>query len=283
MSELVGSSENQYLSDEGLSAGALLQKAREQHKLSIEHLAQQLKVAPQKLAALESDRLEALSNPVFIRALAGSACRILKIDPGPVLAKLPSAPRTSIRTDDKGLNTRFSESGTSWGRGWFAHDRKTIALAALLLLVSALGIFLWPSESADESRPLAAPAPAPTVVESPALALPVQNPASSNAATAAPAPAQIPEPVEQTLAEDVARSSELTFRASGSSWVLVKDAKGVVQLHKTMHQGEELSVTGELPLSVVIGRANVLAVSFRNQSINLSDVTKNSVARFEVK
>ena len=74
MSELVGSSENQYLSDEGLSAGALLQKAREQHKLSIEHLAQQLKVAPQKLAALESDRLEALSNPVFIRALAGSAC-----------------------------------------------------------------------------------------------------------------------------------------------------------------------------------------------------------------
>ena len=54
-----------------------------------------LKVPVRKLEALEDDRYDLLPDAVFVRALASSVCRTLKIDPQPVLDRLPqtAAPR----------------------------------------------------------------------------------------------------------------------------------------------------------------------------------------------
>src|SRR4051812_30956220 len=71
-----------------MSAGNMLRRARESHGLELEVVAAALKVTPQKLAALESDNIAALPDPVFARALAASICRALRVDPAPVLAKL---------------------------------------------------------------------------------------------------------------------------------------------------------------------------------------------------
>jgi cytoskeleton protein RodZ len=75
----------------------------------------------------------------------------------------------------------------------------------------------------------------------------------------------------------------LSLMASGASWVEVTDATGVVQLRKTMSQGEVQGVSGALPMAVVLGRAGVMSVRIRDVPLDLGAVTKDNVARFEVK
>ncbi|NJM43298.1 MAG: helix-turn-helix domain-containing protein [Brachymonas sp.] len=82
--------------DASKSAGQMLREAREAHGLHVAALAVSMKVPVKKLEALEADRLEDLPDAVFVRALASSVCRALKIDAAPILAKLPQ------------LNTRVS-------------------------------------------------------------------------------------------------------------------------------------------------------------------------------
>ena len=68
------------LPDDGPSAGALLRQAREEAGLHVATLAANLKVPVRKLEALEDDRYDLLGDAVFVRGLASSICRTLKVD-----------------------------------------------------------------------------------------------------------------------------------------------------------------------------------------------------------
>jgi cytoskeleton protein RodZ len=86
-----------------------------------------------------------------------------------------------------------------------------------------------------------------------------------------------------TVAGSGSTAGILLLTSSGASWVEVTDAKGVVQLRKTMSQGEVQGVSGALPMAVVLGRAGVIAVRIRDVPFDVGAVTKDNVARFEVK
>jgi cytoskeleton protein RodZ len=73
------------------------------------------------------------------------------------------------------------------------------------------------------------------------------------------------------------------FKVRGPSWVEVTDSKGTVQLRKTMAAGEYVSASGSLPLTVVVGRADVTDVEVRGKAFSLAGLSKDNVARFEVK
>jgi cytoskeleton protein RodZ len=97
--------------------------------------------------------------------------------------------------------------------------------------------------------------------------------------TPAVAPASLP----AANAADVNANATITFSAAGESWVKVTDAKGMVALNRTLRAGESAGVSGALPLTTVVGRANAIQVQVRGQAFDLGGVTKNNVARFEVK
>lgn len=281
-------------------AGSLLRQARQAQNLTIEQVAERLKVSVPKLQALEADQYELLSDPVFMRALAASVCRLLKIDAEPVLDGLPRPKPSPIRTDDEGLNASFRESHRGLGRSWFMHDRTSIGIAVLVLLAAALAIVIWPrshpdaSDQAGASLTQPSPAPVSSAAEPAVTPAPTTAPLTPVAPASAPVPAEQLTPAAHAVAVDAmtaqpnpnaapAGTPVLTLKASGTSWVQVTDAKGVTQLHKTLQAGEQISVSGELPLSVVLGRADLIAVTVRNQVLDLGAVTKNNVARFEVK
>ena len=69
-----------------MSAGTWLRQVRESAGLHIDVLAGALKVPVAKLQALEADDYAAFPDAVFMRALASSMCRALKVDAAPVLA-----------------------------------------------------------------------------------------------------------------------------------------------------------------------------------------------------
>ncbi|UUZ70595.1 DUF4115 domain-containing protein [Polaromonas sp. P2-4] len=75
----------------------------------------------------------------------------------------------------------------------------------------------------------------------------------------------------------------VTFSTKGESWVEVTDAKGTVVLRRTLAAGEVTGASGALPLTAVVGRADATQVQVRGQALDLTRLTRDNVARFEVK
>ncbi|MGH8802691.1 MAG: RodZ domain-containing protein, partial [Casimicrobiaceae bacterium] len=77
-----------------MSAGAKLRAAREAMSLSIDAVAQQLKLAPRQVLALENDDYGRLPGRTFVRGFARNYARFVHLDPDAVLALLPAADTT---------------------------------------------------------------------------------------------------------------------------------------------------------------------------------------------
>ncbi|CAN7507603.1 helix-turn-helix domain-containing protein [Variovorax sp. LjRoot84] len=292
-----------------MTAGDMLREAREAHGLHIDMVAAALKVSTQKLAALEADDIDALPDPVFARALAASVCRALRIDPAPVLAKLPGAQPAGLaeadRTISKSLRSAAPRSGGVGGSN--GQPSRALLIVVLLLLIGAAVLFWLPQSVFDRigesiSRLTAASnnieaSPSTersavvsgTVVEAVPPAVPPAAPVAAAAAPAAPIipPAAAPAaPAAQTAAAApaVAGASLIVFVAREDSWVTVNEANGKSLLRRTVQAGETVGVTGAPPLSVVVGRASGIEVQVRGKAFDLAPLTRSGgVARFEVK
>jgi len=294
-----------------MTAGDMLREAREAHGLHIDMVAAALKVTPQKLAALENDDIEALPDAVFARALAASVCRALRIDPAPVLAKLPGAQRPGLadadRTISKSLRSGAPRSGGN-GSNWLP---SRALLAVVLLLLIGAAVLFWLPQSAfdrigatfahlggrDESAaaPVEAADHAPAAAQagtqadsSPTAAVPVASPATPAAASTAVGAAPATQPAAPVVAADppaAAASNDLiVFVAKDESWVTVTEAGGKQLIRRTLKAGETVGLSGNLPLSVVIGRASAVDVQVRGKPFDLTPLARSGgVARFEVK
>ena len=308
--------------DVGLSAGSLLRQARESIGLHIAALAVSLKVPVKKLEALEADRFDLLPDVVFVRALASSVCRNLKIDTAPILERLPQIGSLKLSSQGMGINTPFRVPGDKRGPSIWAQVSRPAVLAGLVLLLGALILVLLPTvkTGVDTNNPNAAPkatnaqpsmlAAIEAVAEavSPGASAPhssfSQVSLSSSAvgptmsavdvpSTAISSPSlSAPVAALQVLAVPATPASALSsvtstgivvFTAKGASWVEVTDSKGVVVLRRTLSAGEVVGASGVLPLSAVVGRADATQVQVRGNVFDLSVVAKDNVARFEVK
>ena len=291
------------------TAGEILKNARQSAGIHIEALAVALKVPVSKLEALESNNFDLLSDTVFLRALASSVCRTLKLDPASVLSLLPQSQAPRLIPERTDINTPVKTAGKTFVSTKSSRHSSWLTASVLLLLASAAAVFYWPAEyqpwDAWRTKQIpaaavpAAPEPVPpdTATE-PASALPT----SPSAATAsAPVPvnvqmsasqlnssvAQAAAPVTLQPADPVIAPEPtnvpLMVRTRGESWVQVRDASGRVVFEKKMVQGEAAPVSGILPFSVVVGRADVTDVYVRGKLFELNSVSRENVARFEVK
>lgn len=308
---------------EGASAGALLRQAREDAGLHVATLAANLKVPVRKLEALEEDRYDLLPDAVFVRALASSVCRTLKVDPQPVLERLPQTAQPRLVPDHEGINAPFRAPSDGPSPGWLDQVSRPVVLVVLALLVGALVIVFLPavqqayefvSQAASQPDPVlpppgagspnqvqAAPASvAPGTVVTPAL--PATPPASASVAlpspqatTVSPGPSVAPATAQPTTAGPAATAAAtaapaaaapsgiVVFRTRGPSWVEVTDATGATVLRRLMMGGESAGVTGRLPLAVTVGDAGQTEVQVRGKPYDLARIARDNVARFEVK
>lgn len=320
MSELLVASSAADTPGQGMSvtAGALLRDAREAAGLHIAALAVALKVPVAKLEALEADNFSALPDMVFVRALASSVCRTLKIDPQAVLALLPQGEGPRLSAGDVGLNAPVKgfagRSSAAPFKG--AGTRSFVWAVGLLLIGAALMMFLPRGLDADLSAllkqpetttkipmptgnvaqeisvavgaeqrvPSAAPAPAPAAAAGVGVELPAGE--SIKPAGIASHPIVLPS-VEASAPSSApatdAPSGVLAFKARSESWIQVRDAAGALVLQRNLAPNELVSVSGVLPLAVVIGRADATEVFVRGKPYDIGPVSRENVARFEVK
>ena len=255
--------------------GRLLRQLREASGVHIASLAATLKVPVARLQALEEGRLEDLPDLTFARALASSVCRSLKQDPAPVLAAmpLPTAP-VDVRTA-RGLNAPI-ESGTELS---VMSDRPRLqrrfwALGAVLLVLALLAGAWWWQGQAEPLLP-------PVSVDNAQPPLAQDNAASANAPV--PAAAEAVQPANPSPPPAVAGAPALRLTVSGTTWVQVAGASGALRIERLLQAGETLEAGDDLPLQVVVGRADVAQVWLRGEPLDLTAVTRNQVARFEVR
>ena len=288
------------------SAGTLLRQAREAAGLHIGALSVALKVPVRKLEALEADQFDQLPDAVFARALASSVCRNLKIDPSPILGRLPGQVMPDLQLDSRTSDrTNLHPPRALWNAPLLARIPRPVLGVALALVLAAAGLLLLPDSItqppeavAPMSAPAAQPAPVSTTAETPAaapateasaatpvLAVPAALPASLSApvvpATVAAPAAAVAAPV--AAASAAAGPAPLALKARGASWVEVTDAAGTVQLRRILQPGEAANVSGATPLSVVVGRADAIEVQVRGQAFDLAPLARDNVARFQIK
>ena len=127
------------------SAGVMLKQARESSGLHIATLAVLLKVPVKKLEALESDRLDLLPDAVFVRALAASVCRTLKIDSTIILSRLPQTSVPKLTYKGAGINEPFRSPGDGTGSSFWSQISRPAVLAGMFLMVGALGLIFLPA------------------------------------------------------------------------------------------------------------------------------------------
>lgn len=293
----------------GVTAGALLRDAREAADLHIAALAAALKVPVGKLEALEANDFSALPDIVFVRALASSVCRTLKIDPQPVLALLPQGEGPRLSAGDTSLSAPVKGfTGKSSSAPFAAPGPRPLVWAVGLLLVGvALMIFLPRSldgdlsawfKQAETSTTISTPVADVAQDRPAAVASAPANPASTPGVEIAVAASESTEPAlgaaPVAALPSVAASAAglpaadapagvLAFKARGESWVQVREATGAVILQRNLVPDETVSVSGTLPLAVVVGRADATEVFVRGKPFALDPVSRENVARFEVK
>ncbi len=290
------------------SAGARLRDGRMAAGLSIDAVAQQLKLAPRQVVALEQDDFPQLPGRTFIRGFVRNYARLLQLDTDAVLAALPepelapSLDHPSLAPTPRAMGELPADLQKKSGGGRWAIVLALIAIVGIGLVYEftrpgselarsfGIGRDATPSHSTLLPTPVVPAAPTPPVAsDAPPATLPT-NPAATSAAPASEAPAPgigaaTAEPPATAAATGSTPAADaplvLDFRAT--SWVEVKDGNGAVLLSTMGYPGATHAVGGKLPLEVVLGNAEAVNVTWHGTAFDTTPYVRQNVAKFSLK
>lgn len=291
--------------------GALLRQAREARGLKVEEIAQTLKLGIRQVEAIEADCWEKLPGATIVRGFVRNYARLVQIDSAPLMAQLDGA--LAKPADTLAVPETRPESVTTHTISGSRRDR-TVVFAGLGLVGLALAAYLLmpndlsalrdntqsmldslsrkeapkPAETVEPAIAPAANAPAPAASEPvfPPGATPQQimNPQAVMPAEAAPAvpsapPSVTPAAPVAPAAVPVAGAPQMRFVFDKDSWLEVRDRDNKVVFSQKLGGGAEQMVSGNGPLSLVIGYAPGVRLFWRGQPVDLAPHTKGDVAR----
>ena len=270
------------------TAGQMLRAAREAQGLHLAVLSVKLKIGVGQLEALEADRYEAFKGVAFVRALALSVCRQLRLDPTPVMAALPKwdVPKSQAnvaagkRQDPVRSVVRAPrKQGLS----------RQVLLLALLMVLGAAVLIWWPNTPAPEpDRTDVSATPAPTEEVMGQAQNPEQTPAETTPAASATAP---PVPVAVASASVAPRAvdpaaapapSPLVLHLKADAWVEIRGNRGQMAIKRMVKADEVLNLDLAGPLFVYVGRADVAELRWHGQLVDLKPFTQNNEARLQL-
>jgi cytoskeleton protein RodZ len=195
------------------TAGQMLRAAREARGLHLAVLSVNLKVSVRQLEALEADRHDALKGAAFVRALALSVCRQLKLDPSAVMAALPKGDAPKV-LDPVAKAAAHSPARSSSRQRSHKGLSRQVLLLAVLMLAGVAALVWWPDIQWPETSrndPAASNQPAPEVMgqaqnpeqtpaeAAPAALVPAASPASAPAPALAAASASLTRPASEPV------------------------------------------------------------------------------------
>jgi len=263
-----------------LPVGQTLRDAREAQGLSVEDVANRLRLMHRQIDAMETGDFASLGQPVFARGFVRNYARLLGLDADPLLACMAGAPVAPAPV---------SHDAPPPPSHWLTSPWLILLLLGVLLAAAVpIGLYWWLNSGAEEDmppRPVRNGAPLASVpavlaaspsTEAPSSAMPDTSTAPAVAEPVMPV-AQAPEALPETPA---ATSSVVHLDFGGESWVEIKDASGRVLMRQLNPTGSSIDVKGQPPFDVVVGNAAQVRMTYNNRPIDLSPFIDVTVARF---
>jgi transcriptional regulator with XRE-family HTH domain len=226
--------------------GQRIATARQAQGLSIETLANRLRLGTDQLEALERGDQSRLLEPVFVIAQARRVAASLGLDVDADLAALrslttPRPARGVAALPSPGRPSRPSRS---------SFPLVPALLLGGLALAGAVGgaALLLPRPWARPAGTASPASPAPTTTTAPATT------------TAAAPSAGVPSPGPAAAAGATSAADELVLTTTGASWIEVRDPAGRSLFQGTLGQGEKRFPLGT-GLRVMAGRPDLVSAS----------------------
>ena len=275
--------------------GERLAAAREGRGMTVAEIAQQLKLSPWQVEALEAGNYGRLPSPVFVRGFIRNYARLVKLDPAELLEGVDKPAPVAVSIEPPAAKS----SPAVYFPGPQQFNWRPYAIAGAIVVI-ALGIYeFYPESTPEQPAPVAqspAPgAPLPAETAQPAVVaesstVPVQpavvvaaaepvtaSPAAAKAGDSAVRPDRTPAVVVESRA--VAGEQVVRMRFARESWVEIRDRNGRKIFSQLNAPGTEQIVSGLPPLSLIVGNANGVQIIHNEQPVDLSRYTKIDVAR----
>jgi cytoskeleton protein RodZ len=275
-----------------LSVGQQLRAAREAKGVSAADVAKALKLSLHQVVALEEDDWSRLPGNTIIRGFVRNYARLVKLDADPLMQALtdlqmPQPPKLDLPA---GTSTSLPQAGKVERR-----DFATVFSGLALVVLAVLAYFFmpqdfWQSKLVEFMAGISGPA---TVVEkkdmprSDMVSVPLAP--SSGVATVVAEPATMPvPPVAAQGKPDVLpaptseSSSGLKLSFAQPSWVEIRDRSGQIIFSQLNPAGSQRDIEGQPPFALVVGNATNVTVQYKGKVIELSQRSKDDVARLNL-
>jgi cytoskeleton protein RodZ len=273
------------------STGAMLRSAREAAGLSLEQVAQQLKLAPRQVKALEDESFADLPGRTFSRGFVRNYARLLNLDAQDLLAHLPDVAHAPA-LESPALHATGSmmaelpsaaTSRTGAGR-WLI----PVALAACIIAAAAYEFYRGGLGSSREtpraSRDVMPQTAAPAADEQSVTTLPNPLAADKTDTPAAAGAMAVPDaPAGSVSAASAAVDAPLVLSFEGPSWTEIRDASGQLIVSRMIAAHSVEPVRGVTPFDVMLGNAAAVTLTYRGKPVDLAPYTQQNVARLTLK
>lgn len=289
------------------SVGHLLRKARVMKGMSIEDVSRQLRLSVLQIEAIEKENYEKLPGRTFLRGFIRNYANLVQLDPVPLLQLLPeSTPVISTyeRTPFKNKQISFSSNRENSG-----NNRLTMVIVLFTIIAGAYFIFandIW--IKTPETNTVSDVAK----FESGTASVEIQLPLSGTAKTAISSQANQQSEINDRMNGEKSSEAELDtktetippknksaiqrvekpivipsdsgnlyFKLIGDSWIKVVDGSGASLFEQLKKNGSEQTITGKRPLSIVIGNASAVNLTYNDKVIDIASYKRqDGTARF---
>ena len=290
--------------DASAGAGARLRAAREAAGLSLDQVAQQLKLAPRQVKALEDESFGELPGRTFSRGFVRNYARLLHLDAQDLLAHLPDVSQApalespTLHSTATVMGELPSATAPKTGLG-----RWLIPLILIGCIVAAAA-YEWyrgglsnnaePARTVSDATDQRAPATGAPATGASGVALP--NPLASSSPTApsqtvapqseAPQSASPPASMGNSvaipaggLASVAPADATVLLTYKGPSWTEIRDRSGQLVVSRLVAAGSVEPVNGAPPFDIVLGNAHAVTLVYRGKSVDLTPYTRRNIAR----
>ncbi|KAF7768801.1 cytoskeleton protein RodZ [Pseudoalteromonas citrea] len=278
------------------SLGRALLVAREAAEITVEEVAERLKLSPQQIRQLEQDDYNKLGPQTFVRGYLKSYCAVLGLPVEDTLA-LFKTPEVQVTAKHMQSFSRRTEKEASDNR------LMIISYVILVIILGAPGIWWWQSSntistpevsqtalvSATTKPAIVATEDTQPMAEEAVATQPVDLAQTSNVTVDTLATSeQASQPIVTELAsvaseaETTTGLSTIVMRFSDDSWVEIFDATQERVAFGVKKSGYTMTVQGQAPFSVVLNKHLMVEVELDGKIIDLTALPKNRLAKFKL-
>lgn len=263
--------------------GKTLRRAREALNLQIEQAARQLHLDVRLLKALEADDFSALPGTTYAYGYIRSYAKLLKISEEDILQQfmqLSESDANELIPDHMSFSVENKVPGISIAQIF-------IIIIVILVVLGGL-VWLWKGEHLVKSvEKVSAKQSKPHVVSLPVTDSQDLTPDLTEEKVKAVVKKEKPQPdsVEVKHVETVSTPKSirmLHLSYDKDSWTEVRDAKGETLIYRMVKSGENLTLEGEPPYTILLGFAPGVTVTYENSVFDTKPYRRNDIAYFRI-